>query len=135
MTQSEALMRFSLSKSHAESQASVWSVLLHAQSGDPAWLDAMLPTTVFIMQIISHYRASSFTLTSTQTNGGLERGLTIKQHFNRHSHTLYFILASPGSHSKSRNVLPDNTAASSPRRALSDLSLLPESSLCSSFFF
>lgn len=83
----------------------------------------------------SHYRASSFTLTSTQTNGGLERGLTIQQHFNRHSQTSYFISASPGPHAKSRNVLPDNTVTSSPRRALSDLSLLPESSLCSSFFF
>lgn len=128
-------MRSSLSKSYAESQASVWSVLLHAQSGDPAWLDAMLTPTLFVMQIISHYRASSFTLTSTQTNCGLERGLTIQQHFNRHSQTLYFILASPGPHAKSRNVLPDNTVASSPRHALSDLSLLPKPSLCSSFFF
>lgn len=115
-----------------ESSISGLSVLLHAQSGHPAWLDAMLPTTLFVMQISSHYRASSFTLRSTQINGGLERGLPIQQHFNRHSQTLY--LASPGPHAKSRNVLPDNTMAS-PRHALSDLSMLPESSLCSFFFF
>ena len=49
--------------------------------------------------------------------------------------TLYFILASPGPHAKSRNVLPDNTVASSPRHALSDLSLLPNPlSVVPSFF-
>lgn len=113
------------------------SVLLHTQSGDPAGSDATLPTTLFVMQIISHYRASSFIPTSTQTNGGFERGLPIQQHFNRHSQTLYLILASPGPHltplAKSRNVLPDNTMAS-PQRALSDLSMLPEFSPCSFFF-
>lgn len=31
---------------------------------------------------LSHYRASSFILTSTQTNGGFERGLPIQQLFN-----------------------------------------------------
>lgn len=82
----------------AKHQPARLSVLLHTQSGDPAGSDATLPTTLFVMQIISHYRASSFIPTSTQTNGGFERGLPIQQHFNRHSQTLYLILASPGPH-------------------------------------